>query len=102
VLRGPQGHVAAATAELQRRRDAIIAALPDWRIVRPAGGWSLLVEAEDPVATSQAMLAAGVAATPMIGWGADVASHYVRFVFSAEGVDRLGSLRTRLSDRRMT
>jgi aspartate/methionine/tyrosine aminotransferase len=102
VLRGPQGHVAAATAELQRRRDAIIAALPDWTIVRPAGGWSLLVEAEDPVATSQAMLAAGVAATPMIGWGADVASHYVRFVFSAEGVDRLGSLRTRLSDRRMT
>src|SRR3954454_17023854 len=90
VLRGPQDHVAAATAELQRRRDAIIAALPEWTIVRPAGGWSLLVEAEDPVATSQAMLAAGVAATPMIGWGADVASHYVRFVFSAEGVDRLG------------
>jgi aspartate/methionine/tyrosine aminotransferase len=48
VLRGPQDHVAAASAELQRRRDAILAALPDWRIVRPAGGWSLLVEVDDP------------------------------------------------------
>ena len=27
VLRGPQAHVAEATAELQRRRDAIVAAL---------------------------------------------------------------------------
>ena len=41
------------------------------------------------------MLEAGVAATPMIGWGADVASRYVRFVFSAEPVERLASLRAR-------
>ena len=92
VLRGPQDHVASATAELQARRDAILAALPDWEIVRPAGGWSLLVEAQDPAATSQAMLAAGVAATPMLGWGAGVASRYVRFVFSAEPVSRLETL----------
>ena len=69
VLRGPQEHVAAATAELQRRRDAIFAALPGWPIVRPAGGWSLLVEVSDPAEASAAMLAAGVAATPMTGWG---------------------------------
>jgi N-succinyldiaminopimelate aminotransferase len=92
VLRGPQDHVASATAELQARRDAILAALPEWEIVRPAGGWSLLVAAEDPAATSQAMLAAGVAATPMLGWGAEVASRYVRFVFSAEPVSRLQTL----------
>jgi aspartate/methionine/tyrosine aminotransferase len=95
VLRGPQQHVAEATAELQRRRDAIFEALPGQRLVRPAGGWSLLVEAEDPAATSKAMLAAGVAATPMTGWGAEVASRYVRFVFSAEPVERLATLTAR-------
>jgi aspartate/methionine/tyrosine aminotransferase len=100
VLRGPQEHVAEATAELQRRRDAIIAALPDWPIVRPAGGWSLLVDVAAMGWTapdaSAAMLEAGVAATPMVGWGADVAARHVRFVFSAEPVPRLASLTDRL------
>ncbi len=95
VLRGPQDHVSAANAELERRRDAIFAALPGQRLVRPGGGWSLLVEADDPAATSKAMLQAGVAATPMTGWGADVAARYVRFVFSAEPVERLATLRAR-------
>ena len=74
VLRGPQDHVHETTAELQRRRDAIFEALPEQRLVRPAGGWSLLLEVDDPAATSKAMLEAGVAATPMIGWGAEVAA----------------------------
>ena len=34
VLRGPQEHVGAAVAEFERRRDAIIEALPGWPIVR--------------------------------------------------------------------
>jgi aspartate/methionine/tyrosine aminotransferase len=98
VLRGPQEHVAAATAELQRRRDAIFAALPGRPLVRPAGGWSLLLEVDGPPAeASAAMLAAGVAATPMTGWGAEVAARYVRFVFSAEPVERLATLGTRLA-----
>jgi aspartate/methionine/tyrosine aminotransferase len=37
VLRGPQGHVGEAVAELERRREAIFAALPGWPLVRPAG-----------------------------------------------------------------
>ncbi len=101
VLRGPQGHVGEAVAELERRRDAIFAALPDWPIVRPAGGWSLLVDVAamgtTPAAASAAMLEAGVAATGMDGWGADVAARYVRFVFSAEPVERLATLRERLA-----
>jgi aspartate/methionine/tyrosine aminotransferase len=97
VLRGPQAHVAEAAAELQRRRDAIFAALPDWPLVRPAGGWSLLVETASPPEMSKAMLEAGVAATPMTGWGADVAARYVRFVFSAEPVERLATLSDRLA-----
>ena len=95
VLRGPQDHVHEANAELQRRRDAIFDALPEQRLVRPAGGWSLLLEVDDPAATSAAMLAAGVAATPMTGWGAEVAAKHVRFVFSAEPVERLATLRAR-------
>ncbi|MDA0161801.1 pyridoxal phosphate-dependent aminotransferase [Solirubrobacter ginsenosidimutans] len=100
VLRGPQEHVALVTAELQRRRDAIFDALPGWPLVRPAGGWSMLVDVAalgvSPAEASSAMLSAGVAATGMAGWGAGVAERYVRFVFSAEPVDRLATLGTRL------
>src|SRR4051794_41499358 len=96
VLRGPQGHVAEAAAELQRRRDAIFAALPGWPLVRPAGGWSLLLDAAalgtTPAEASRSMLAAGVAATGMAGWGDAVAARHVRFVFSAEPVERLAEL----------
>jgi len=101
VLRGPQEHVALATLELQRRRDAIFRALPDWPLVRPAGGWSLLLDVaalgSTPTSASAAMLSAGVAATGMSGWGADVAERYVRFVFSAEPVERLATLGSRLA-----
>jgi aspartate/methionine/tyrosine aminotransferase len=111
VLRGPQEHVGEAVAELERRRDAIFAALPDWPLVRPAGGWSLLADVAalgwSPAEASAAMLFAGVAATGMEGWGAEVAARYVRFVFSAEPVERLATLgerleRTGLSDHKST
>lgn len=101
VLRGPQGHVAEAVAELQRRRDAIFDALDGWPLVRPAGGWSLLLDVAalgtTPEAASAALLKAGVAATGMTGWGAEVAARYVRFVFSAEPVARLATLGERLA-----
>jgi hypothetical protein len=42
------------------------------------------------------MLEAGVAATGMAGWGGDVAARHVRFVFSAEPVERLTTLGARL------
>jgi len=94
VLRGPQAHVADCVTELQRRRDTIIAALPGWNIVRPAGGWSLLVETDR---TPEWFMDRGVAATPMTGWGGAVADRYVRFVFSAEPRERLETLTARLS-----
>ncbi len=101
VLRGPQEHVASAVEELERRRDAIFAALPGWPLVRPAGGWSLLVDVSvlgaTPAEASAAMLEAGVAATGMAGWGDSVAERYVRFVFSAEPVPRLLTLGERLA-----
>ena len=89
MLRGPQDHVKAATAELQRRRDAILRALPGWPLVRPAGGWSLLLDAHAlgttaPEASQDHARARRGAATAMTGWGAEVAARHVRFVFSAE------------------
>jgi aspartate/methionine/tyrosine aminotransferase len=45
---------------------------------------------------SQRLLAQKVAATPMRGWGGDVADRHVRFVFSNEPVERLAMLGERV------
>jgi aspartate/methionine/tyrosine aminotransferase len=99
VLRGDHGHIQDCVAELQRRRDFICAHMP---CVRPAGGWSLLLDVaalgKDPASVSRALLREGaIAATPMAGWGDAVAARHVRFVFSAEPLDRLSSLPERLA-----
>ena len=106
VLRGDQGHVADAVAELERRRDVILDALAGWPVVRPAGGWSLLIDAVALGTTapelSRALLAdAAIAATPMTGWGGEVADRYVRLVFSAEPVERLRTIPERLAGTRL-
>ena len=106
VLRGDHAHVDDAVAELQRRRDLIQELLPDLPIVRPAGGWSLLVDVAelglDGPAASRSLLEDGaIAATAMVGWGDDVAERYVRFVFSAEPVERLGTLPERIAATRL-
>ena len=82
VLRGPQEHVAECVAELERRRDTILAALPG--LADRAPGGRVVAAGRDVVDGSprRRCMAAGVAATPMTGWGGDVAARYVRFVFS--------------------
>ena len=90
------------SAELERRRDTILEALPDLPFVRPGGGWSLLLDVAalglTPADASRTLLEeAGVAATGMTGWGAEVAARHVRFVYSAEPVHRLSTLRERVS-----
>jgi aspartate/methionine/tyrosine aminotransferase len=102
VLAGDHGHVAGAVAELQRRRDLILELLPDWPLVCPGGGWSLLLDVgalgHDAAEASRTLLADGaIAATPMLGWGDRVAERHVRFVFSAEPPERLRSLPERLA-----
>jgi aspartate/methionine/tyrosine aminotransferase len=101
VLRGDQGHVADAVAELERRRDTILEALDGWPLVKPAGGWSLLIDAVEMGTTaselSRALIEdAAIAATPMTGWGGEVADRHVRLVFSAEPVERLETIRERV------
>jgi aspartate/methionine/tyrosine aminotransferase len=102
VLRGKQDHVADCVAELERRRDAMLEGLPGWPFVRPAGGWSMLLDVSslgfEPEEASQLLLEESqIAATGMRGWGDEVADRYVRFVFSAEPVQRLEEIPERLA-----
>jgi aspartate/methionine/tyrosine aminotransferase len=92
-------HLIAANAEYQRRRDETLRQLGGLPAIRPAGAWSLLLDVAalglDAALVSDRLLAAHVAATPMPGWGGEVAARHVRFVFSNEPVERLALLGTR-------
>ena len=69
-------------------------------MVPAAGGWSLLLDVAalelDCVEVSDRLLEQKVAATPMRGWGGEIADRHVRFVFSNEPVHRLALLGTRV------
>ena len=102
VLRADQEHVSECVAELERRRDVLLAGLPDWPFVRPGGGWSLLLDVAElgltaPEASRLLLEESAIAATAMVGWGGPVAERHVRFVFSAEPVERLGTIPERLA-----
>ncbi len=106
VLRGDQGHVADCVEELERRRDTMLELLADWPLVKPAGGWSLLLDVAslglEPEDASRILLEdAQIAATGMRGWGDEVAARYVRFVFSAEPVERLQEIPARIAGSRL-
>jgi aspartate/methionine/tyrosine aminotransferase len=93
-------HLHAANAECQRRRDETLRQLGGLAAVRPAGAWSLLLDVAalglDCVEVSDRLLEQKVAATPMRGWGGEVADRHVRFVFSNEPVERLALLGERV------
>ncbi len=88
--------------EWQRRRDEMIRQLDGFPVVTPQGGWSLLVDVGklgfDSEKASQLLLEKGkIAATPMKHWGEKNADQFVRFVFSNEPVERLRTLRERIT-----
>lgn len=94
--------VAEATAEWRRRRDLILQEMSDLPVVRPDGGWSLLIDTAAiglaPAEASRLLFEKGrIAATSMHGWGADDhAGRYLRFVFANEPADRLAGIRERV------
>jgi aspartate/methionine/tyrosine aminotransferase len=100
ALELPDDHLTAANAECQRRRDETLRQLDGLPAVRPAGAWSLLLDVAalnlDCVEVSDRLLDEKVAATPMRGWGDEIADRQVRFVFSNEPVERLALLGTRV------
>jgi aspartate/methionine/tyrosine aminotransferase len=92
--------LAVANAEMERRRDETLRQLEGLPAVRPAGAWSLLLDVAalglDCADVSARLLEEKVAATPMRGWGGEIADRHVRFVFSNEPVERLALLGDRL------
>jgi aspartate/methionine/tyrosine aminotransferase len=93
-------HVDAASMEYQRRRDVTLSQLDGLPVVRPSGGWSLLLDVAalglDSAELSDRLLEQKVAATPMRGWGGEVADRHLRLVFSNEPVERLALLGSRM------
>jgi aspartate/methionine/tyrosine aminotransferase len=100
ALSVPDEDLVAANAEWQRRRDETLRQLEGLPVVRPAGGWSLLLDVAalglDCVEVSNRLLDQKVAATPMRGWGGEIADRHIRFVFSNEPVERLALLGARV------
>jgi len=78
---------------LERRRDALVWELDGLPVGVPAGGWSLLLRVSDfgidGATMAERLLAEGVCATAMAGWGERHGAQYIRFVFSNEPVARL-------------
>ncbi|VVE49833.1 aspartate aminotransferase [Pandoraea capi] len=92
--------VDAAVAEWEHRSDFLMDALSDLPVIRPHGGWSMLIDTRslgiEPADASRQLLDLGkVAATPMTGWGPQ-ADRYLRFVFANEPVRRLQDIRERV------
>jgi aspartate/methionine/tyrosine aminotransferase len=100
ALQQPPEDLAAANTEWQRRRDETLRQLDGLPAVPAAGGWSLLLDVaavgHDCLEFSDRLLDHGVAATPMRGWGGEIADRHVRFVFSNEPVERLALLGDRV------
>jgi aspartate/methionine/tyrosine aminotransferase len=93
--------VAAATRTWRHRCNLILDQLADYPIIRPHGGWSLLIDTSQlnltPSEASARLFDRGrIAATAMDGWGPS-GNRYLRLVFANEPVDRLHDLRDRFA-----
>lgn len=100
ALHAPPRDLAQAVGAWERRRDVMLGQLEGLPAVRPAGGWSLLMDADalgvSAPDLSRALVDQKVAATPMTVWGEQVSPRYIRFVYSNESVERLSQLGERL------
>ncbi len=90
--------VAAATHIWRERCDVILEQLAGYPVVRPRGGWSLLIDTTQlglsPAEASQRLFDRGrVAATAMDGWGPS-GERYLRLVFANEPADRCATWAT--------
>jgi N-succinyldiaminopimelate aminotransferase len=87
-------------AELERRRDLLLSELEGLPVGVPGGGWSMLLRVSDfgldGETMSRRLLAEGVCATAMAGWGETHGAQYIRFVFSNEPMERLRGLGDRV------
>jgi N-succinyldiaminopimelate aminotransferase len=100
ALERSQVTLPAFVAELQTRRDALIAELEGLPYGLPQGGWSMLLRVSDfgldGATVSGRLLEQGICATPMGGWGEAHAAQYVRFVYANEPAERLRGIGARI------
>ena len=101
ALRMPDSDVFSAAKEWEKRRDVLLQELDGLPIIRPQGGWSLLMDVSgfgiDGAEASRRFFEKGkIAATPMTGWGSKRSNRYIRFVFSNEPAERLKGIRKRI------
>jgi aspartate/methionine/tyrosine aminotransferase len=103
AINDPDDGIEECVAEWQHRRDVLLDELADFTVIPPHGGWSFLVDVSplgfDGPAASKRLLELGkIAATPMVNWGSDNSSKYVRLVYSNEPAQRLRGAGKRFRD----
>jgi N-succinyldiaminopimelate aminotransferase len=86
ALQRPDSDIASVTEEWQRRRDKILEELQGFPVIKPQGGWSMLMDASS-VGLTGAQLSERfldknqIAATAMTGWGSERSDDFIPFVF---------------------
>ena len=101
ALEAPASDLDAATAIWQGRRDVLLQQLEGYPVIRPQGGWSLLMDVAamgwTAAEASRRLFEHGqIAATAMTGWGTARSDGFLRFVFSNEPRQRLRLVRRRM------
>ncbi len=103
AINDPDDGIEQCVAEWQRRRDILLAELADFTVIPPHGGWSFLVDVsplglDGPAASKRLLELGNIAATPMVNWGSENSSKYVRLVYSNEPAQRLRGLGKRFRE----
>ena len=103
AIDAPDDGIQVSVVEWGKRRDVLLKELRDFKVIRPHGGWSMLMDVSglgfDGAEASKRLLTLGkIAATPMINWGGDQSSRYIRFVFANETVARLKGMGEKVKD----
>jgi N-succinyldiaminopimelate aminotransferase len=103
AINDPDDGIKECVTEWERRCDILLDELADFNAIPPHGGWSFLVDVSplgyDGPAASKRLLELGrIASTPMVNWGSESSSKYVRIVYSNEPVQRLRGVGKRFSD----
>jgi N-succinyldiaminopimelate aminotransferase len=101
ALRTADSDIVSVTEQWRRRRDKMLEELQGFSVVKPQGGWSMLIDASTfglsgGELSKRLLEKSQIVATAMTGWGSKRSDQFVRFVFSNEPVERLLRLRQRI------
>lgn len=75
----------------------------DFTVIPSHGGWPFLVDVfplgfDGPAASKRLLELGKIAATPMVNWGSENSSKYVRLVYANEPIHRLRGVGKRFKD----